>query len=352
MISKQNSTLRWNDMIMFSFLGAVTGFFILLFYATANIYLIAYLMTPYSYFHHSIFEIIILRCMITIIAPIFFIPLFIPLFPYSKIDFSSKAIVNSILHATFFICTLPILFIFIYIEYFLINLDPVFKGNIMGVMLTVLLLLIPLLAWVYVSLHIKELIFGKNSSQTLWYFREFRVQKLLLVETKVNLFNEIKNKDKRTFTNRRIILLCGVLGFSIAGLLLNLLDFYSSSFLLFLFSDIFFILCSIPSYKHLFKSKNISFKKATSIYRNIFGKEDISDRSFSYGFFLLLVLWSITSFGGLYPYPEKIVFIFLYFISIIVFAITIWSNQFKRLIHKKKKAHHSSRRIHSHNFRV
>ena len=354
MISKQNSTLRLSDMIMFSFSGAVTGIFILLFYATANIYLMAYLMTPYSAFHHSIFEIILLRFMITIIAPMFFIPLFIPLFPYSKIDFSSKAMANSILHAIFFICTLPILIIFIYIEYFLINLDPVFRGNVMGIMFLVLLLLIPLLAWVYVSLHLKEIIFGKNSSQTLWYFREFEVQKLLLSVTKVNLFNNLKNDNKRIFKNRRIILLCGILGFSYSSLMLliNFLDFYSYSLLLLLFSDIFFILCSIPLYKPLFKSHNISFKKAISIYRNIFGKEDISDRSFINGFFLLVVLWSIIfSFGGIYPYPEKYIFIFLYFLSIGIFIITIWNNQFKRLIRKKKTGHRGSHNL-SNNLRV
>ena len=344
----KEETLQKNDQPMYSFSGAITGNLILLSYPTLFLILVAFLLTPFSAFN-SFFEVILLRIMISILAPIVFFPLFIPLFPYQKVNFSPQAIKRSFFNFVFFLISLPLLLIFIYIEFFLINLDPLYKDNVMGVLLALLLLIIPLLTWVYVNLHIKEYIFGKDSSQTLKYFRQVKKQKISSSFANINsLYLNTNNVNSIYFTRRWFIIIGSVLGLPYSGLMLIFFNvsYFVINFVIVLFLDIFIILFLLPVYKQLFKSYNISFNLFFANYQKIFGVEDISKRSFSYGITLLATLWLITiSFAAIYQYPQKYIFFFLYLLSIGIFVITIWNNQFKKLIHKEKSIN-SNIRIH------
>ena len=338
MIEKEKNSSLKSNYPLYSFTGAITGIFLLLLYYTLFFILFAYLLIPFSLYNYSFFDVFLLRFMIIIIAPIVFIPFTIPLFPYQKIDLKHHSIRKTFVNLVFSLCTIPFLLIFIYIEYFLINFDPVNKRTGGGIMLTFLLLIIPLLSWAYVSLHFKEFIFGKDSSQTLRYFREIKRQKSSAIANLRSSYSNPFSDKTPLFTFRWFIIICGILGLPFAGLMLifHNIPFFFVTFIQLLSLDIFVILFSLPFYNNLFKTNKFLLRRLTAIYQYIFGIEDISMKSFWYGISILATIWMLMPLAVIFPYPQKYFFFAFYFISIFIFVITIWNNQFKKILNRQK----------------
>ena len=88
--------------------------------------------------------------------------------------------------------------------------------------------------------------------------------------------------------------------------------------------------------------KGTSFKFINQINNQIFGKEDIERYFFIIGIFSLFLIFIYVS--GFHYFISKEIFIMIYFLLVLIFISTVWSNQIKALfynsnqnnIHKRK----------------
>ena len=109
-------------------------------------------------------------------------------------------------------CSLPILFCFAYLTYITGDFFFKFKSINEGFVFLLFLIDIPIIFWIYVTLLIKEFIFGKNSSQTLTYFRVLKGKKGSII-FKTSIFPKVNYQDdKLTFSKRWVIILFGAIG--------------------------------------------------------------------------------------------------------------------------------------------
>ena len=317
----------------YSFAGAVTGITILTLFVTIPTCFFGFSISYEPEFNS--FEITILWFLISIMAPIAFIPLFMQMFPHQKINFSIRAILKSLVHVIFFICSLPILLCFVYLTYITGDFFLKFKSINEGFVFLLFLIDIPIVFWIYVTLLIKEFIFGKNSYQTLKHFRVLKGKKGSII-FKTSIFPKVNYQDdKLTFSKRWVIIFFGAIG--IPFCLLTLFNQYLTKFLgmlviLSLF-DILFFSCSLWFAQTVYKPKNYFLRKTNVIYQYMFGVEDISDKCFGYGILILFFLWIyIFSYSTGNTFSQNYGYFFLYLISIVLFIIIIWNNQLKSFL--------------------
>lgn len=294
--------------------------YILSFFLLFNFYLGVTLSFWFDFLNINLplYELLILKIFFLLSIPIISIPFILAFLPYGKIDFSLKGIFYSILHKIFFIITFPFVILGLIIGDYLGK-----KNSFIGLFTTwsigfhtwgwILLIL-----WIYFTLHIWELFFGKDSSQSLKMMRFIRL----------NFENEYKKllNSKPLVPNRVIFigisipiitimlsLFLGLIGGLFIKLVLTLISF-----------DIIVLLISLLLSSPSLEKNQFFTEYFSNINKRISFKSDISDKKLGYGL-SILVISGIFSIPIISSYYLNLIFIVLsYGLLIIVFTTFIF----------------------------
>ena len=223
----------------------------------------------------------------------------------------------------FFIITLPIFVICLYIEFLILNLF--FTDQFIVTLLVLTCDLFPLFIWIFVTLFFWESLIDEGSSQLL---NVIRSRKTRFYE------NESNYKNTTTFS-RRWGVITGSLPLITATTGLYLGQRFGLFSILF-FSSLALDLLALLLLLHFlyqFKPKQ-EFLAFRNINRKIFGEKDISNDCAATGLginFLFMILF--LSFPSLNQTRDiNNLFFILYISNIAIFCITLWSNQIKSIL--------------------
>lgn len=305
-------------------------------------YFLGSIFLPFSESPINDTEVIIFRFMFLIIAPIFTSIIFVLLLPFQKIDFSIHALLISFLHKLFFIFMIPLIYVgFLLIDYYLKVVPTLYLSPFRSyfVYLLVYILIVP---WLYLTLLLYELVFGKNSSQFL-KMRRLNSKKHRFLQENSNhtyqpkklVFRE-KVNDHVPISGQWFAVTMNIIfiGFCTATILLPIYGNFIFGFILFLSVDLSTLCLSLNFYKYFFLKKGFTFIRLANLYHSIFGLKDISINTalngmlinfFNFAFFISFYGLTV---GNIY---YNLLFLIYYVIIILILLGTIWFNQVKKI---------------------
>ena len=265
-------------------------------------------------------------------------PFFLDMLPFQPIDFSPKALRQSILHTLFFICSSPILVTGFIVNDYITIIDPSLQDPCIKFIIAYLLICCITIVWILVTLLIWEMIFGKNSSRTLQILREGKFDYFLREKDTINMLvkeysitNESHSKYESNEWLTFILAISMLIGINFA----LMSDIFGIFFLLFGFGlslDFFMLFFCLPLYETFAIKKGLSLDWTKEIMQKFFRTGTISDQTSELECIVFLGVYGtlLVVYGGTRGYLliHLVCFLMLLFIPVL-FLYDIWSNQIK-----------------------
>ena len=261
-----------------------------------------------------------------------------PFLPYQKIDFSRPAIIKSLEHKFLFLCTTPIFFVGYLVANIVGSLVDYLIEPGFGFLSTGLVIWITIFVWIFFSLWCWELFMGENKSITLRNLR---------TERKNNRFDSPSNisqvsiqpkyeKDHKSVFGkvslRTISFMCGLpILFIMLGIALDPNGGFVSLLLISISINIFAFFFSFLIFRNYLNKQGHSLEFLNQINDHLFGNTDIDNTFFIIGFVLMVTIFLFSSI--IEYFLPKGMFILIYLLLVLIFILTVWSNQIKALFH-------------------
>jgi hypothetical protein len=235
-------------------------------------------------------ELLFLKLLFLSWIPIISIPVILPSLPYNKIDFTFKGLLVSFIHKIFFLFTLPVLGLGLIIGDYLGNENPFIKLittwtiglHIWGFTMTII--------WIYSTLFLWEIVFGKNSSQTL------KIRRFVINKNKdyINRFLKIQQIPNKVILNVIGLPLIFAMASSILGVYFG---FFIKYVFLFFSFDLLVLLTSIILSLSYLNRNSILLHLGNNKY---LGFNDSFEKKL--GYVLGILITSAIIFIPVYPY--------------------------------------------------
>ena len=279
--------------------------------------------------------------MILICIPILTLPILLETLPVQHLTINKSNIQRFLLHKIFFVFSSPILYLSYQGELYFLKLFPVFNEGGLQDFLLVSFFWLFIIPWILITLYLWELVFGKDSSNTL---KQFRMRQLRNKSSRFsnNDFSVSIENNQLIYSRRWLMIVIGLpLLIIIFGtliffneLLFNWEGFFFIDASLFSALDLCLFLLMTPFYKKFLIKNGFQLKILNEINNYLFGLEDISFKALGYGMTFLFISLIITTSYQLFSDSLFKIFAFytLYLVSILVFLVTIWINQIKNFL--------------------
>lgn len=316
----------------YSFSGWLFGCFLLMIFPTTFLYLLTSFMLPLSTSLMTFWEVLIIRFFVILIPIQISIQYLLWTLPFQPIDWSRAGIIKSAKHIVFYILSLPILGVFIFITFILYRSSSLYIPDEFGILAMTVFVIFPTIVWFFITIHASELFFGKNYSQTLNMRRSIKPRHTMIANKYAK-----KQMTRRwaiiSFSSYYIITLAG-------NFFIGPNDSFMGASSLLIGSNLMFFLLILPLNRFWFQNKNGHFfNNLNNFYIHVFGERDISSNAAQSGglgaFFIYIIAYI---FGVDVPFPESILFVGLDILCIAIVIVTIWNNQFKEFLDNRKVA--------------
>lgn len=157
--------------VNFSFSGILFGWLVLTLFIGSFIYSFIAEILPFSEPNLSNQQVLLLRVIWVLWIPFITFFFFLALLPFGTIDFSLKAMFQTIAHKVLFLCTSPIILVGYFIAQGFVNGSQEIAQSGLGFIFYWLFTWPFVILWCVISLLLWELFAGKNASKTIKRFR-------------------------------------------------------------------------------------------------------------------------------------------------------------------------------------